>query len=190
MQNLTVQKIVIGLITFGVFVAAPFLTAEFLDGNTLPFFMILGIGALLLFIFWLKDRSWLVIPFCLPIEGRFNFLPLNFSMLEVSIFYVTAYMVLQIVMGKQLVFKCGSVFIWLFLLPLLGIVCYHWVRSGDIGILALGGTGWGGRAYFQIFLYSLAIPVIASFSGSSVRDFSLSLLFIFLGHLLISSPTQ
>ena len=181
MQNLTVQKIVIGLITFGVFVAAPFLTAEFLDGNTLPFFMILGIGALLLFIFWLKDRSWLVIPFCLPIEGRFNFLPLNFSMLEVSIFYVTAYMVLQIVMGKQLVFKCGSVFIWLFLLPLLGIVCYHWVRSGDIGIRALGGTGWGGRAYFQIFLYSLAIPVIASFSGSSVRDFQLVPLVYFFG---------
>ena len=181
MQNLTIQKLVIGLITLGVFVSAPFLTAEFLNGNTLSFFIILGIIVLLLFIFGLKDRSWLVIPFCLSIEGRFNFLPLNFSMLEVSIIYVTAYMVLQIVMGKQLAFKSGSAFIWLFLLPLLGIVFYHWIRSGSIGIRALGGTSWGGRTYFQIFLYSLAIPLIASFSGASVRDFQLVPLVYFLG---------
>ena len=181
MQNLTVQKIVIGLITLGFFAAAPFLTAEFLGGNTLPIFMIFGVGILLLFIFWLKDRCWLVIPFCLPIEGRFNFLPLNFSMLEVSILYVVAYMVLQVVMGKQLAIKPGPFFIWLFLLPLLGIVMFHWIRSGDIGIRALGGTGWGGRVYFQILLYSLAIPVIASFSGSSIRDFQLVPLVYFLG---------
>jgi O-Antigen ligase len=181
MQNLTVQKIVIGLVTLVFFAAAPFLTAEFLDGNTFPFFLIFGVGVLLLFVFWLKDRCWMVIPVCLPIEGRFNFLPLNFSMLELSIMYVLAYMMLQVVMGKPLVIKGGSPFIWIFLAPLLGIVLYHWIRSGDIGIRALGGTGWGGRVYFQILLYSLAIPIIASYSGSSTRDFQWVPLLYFLG---------
>lgn len=181
MQNLTVQNVVIGLITLGFFAAAPFLTAEFLDGNTLPFFLVFGIGTLILFVFWLKDRCWLVIPFCLPIEGRFNFLPLNFSMLELSIMYVLAYMLLQVVMGRQLLIKSGSPYIWIFLAPLLSIVLYHWIRSGDIGIRALGGSGWGGRVYFQILLYSLSIPIIASFSGSSDRDFQLVPLFYFLG---------
>lgn len=183
MQNLTVQKVIIGLITLGFFVAAPLLTAEFLDGNTIPILVLFGIGVLLLFVFWLKDRCWMVIPFCLPVEGRFNFLPLNFSMLELSIMYVLAYMVLQVVMGRQLSIRLGSPFVWLPLAPLLGIVLYHWIRSGDIGIRALGGSGWGGRTYFQILLYTLAIPILASFSGNSRRDFQWVPLVYFFGTL-------
>ena len=188
MQNLTVQKVIIALITLGFFVASPFLIAEFLDGNTLPVFLIFGIGILLLFVFWLKDRCWLVIPFCLPVEGRFNFLPLNFSMLEIAILYVMSYMLLQFVMGRQPRLKTGSWIIWVGLGPLLSIVLYHWIRSGDIGIRALGGTGWGGRTYFQISLYALAIPVIASFSGSSLRDFRLVPLVYLLGTLMDLIP--
>ena len=188
MQNLTVQKVMIGLITLGFFIAAPYLTAQFLDGNTLPVFLIFGIGVLLLFVFWLKDRCWLVIPFCLPVEGRFNFLPLNFSMLEISIIYVIAYMILQVIMGRQPALKLGNWIIWAGLGPLLGLVLYHWIRSGDIGIRALGGTGWGGRTYFQIALYALAIPVIASFSGTSLRDFRLVPLVYLFGTLMDLVP--
>ena len=77
MQNLTVQKVCLVLITLAFFIAAPWLTSETLGGNVLPL-TILGVGtALLLFIFGLGDRCWLIIPFCLPIEGNLNFLPVS-----------------------------------------------------------------------------------------------------------------
>jgi len=173
MNNLTVQKLVIFLVSLVFFFAAPWMIAQFLEGNSLPFFIILGIGVLFLFLFVLKDRCWLIIPFCMPIEGRLNFLPVNFSMLELSIIYVSAYILLQIVMGRDIAWSLGPWTLWVFLAPLLGILLYHWIRSGDIGIRLLGGSGWGGRMYFQIFLYAFSVPLISSFSGSSLRDFSL-----------------
>jgi len=188
MNNLTVQKVCIFLITLCFFFAAPWMIAQFLEGNSLPFFIILGIGVLFLFLFVLKDRCWLIIPFCMPIEGRLNFLPVNFSMLELSIIYVSAYILLQIVMGRNIAWSLGPWALWVFLAPLLGILLYHWIRSGDIGIRALGGSGWGGRMYFQIFLYACSVPLIASFSGSSLKNFSLVPLIYLLGTLVDLVP--
>ena len=152
MQNLTVQKLCIGLITLGFFVLAPWMISQILEGNPLPFFFLLGIGVLLLFLFVLKDRCWMVIPFSLPIEGRLNFLPLNFSMQETAVIAVIAYIFIQVVMGRQIHWRLGPKIIWLPLAGLLAILLYHWISSGDIGIRALGGTGWGGRKYFSILL--------------------------------------
>jgi len=147
------------------------MTSELLGGNTLPFVGILAVGALLVFLFVLKDRCWMVIPFSLPIEGRFNFLPLNFSMQETAVMAVFAYILIQIVMGRDVGWKFGPAALWLPLSGLLAVLLYHWISSGDIGIRALGGTGWGGRKYFSIAMSVLAIPILFSFSGSSYRDF-------------------
>lgn len=171
MQNLTVQKLCIGLVVLAFFIAAPWMTSELLGGNTLPFVGILAVGALLVFLFVLKDRCWMVIPFSLPIEGRFNFLPLNFSMQETAVMAVFAYILIQIVMGRDVGWKFGPAALWLPLSGLLAVLLYHWISSGDIGIRALGGTGWGGRKYFSIAMSMLAIPILFSFSGSSYRDF-------------------
>ena len=152
MQNLTVQKLIIGLIVAGFFILAPWMTSEILDGNALPFLSLLGVGILLLFLFVLKDRCWMVIPFSLPIEGRLNFLPLNFSMQETAVMAVVAYIFIQIIMGRQISWRLGPKVIWVPLAGLLCILLYHWISSGDIGIRALGGSGWGARKYVSILL--------------------------------------
>jgi len=54
---------------------------------------------------------------------------------------------------------------------LLAVFLYHWISSGDIGIRALGGTGWGGRKYFTIAMAVLSMPILFSFSGASYQDF-------------------
>jgi hypothetical protein len=171
MQNLTVQKLCIGLVVLAFFVLAPWMTSELLGGNTLPLISLLAVGCLLVFLFVLKDRCWMVIPFCLPIEGKFNFLPLNFSMQETAVVAVFSYIVIQIVMGRQIQWKLGPSLIWLPLSGLLAVFLYHWISSGDIGIRALGGTGWGGRKYFTIAMAVLSMPILFSFSGASYRDF-------------------
>ncbi|NBQ56133.1 MAG: hypothetical protein EBU36_05765, partial [Verrucomicrobia bacterium] len=54
---------------------------------------------------------------------------------------------------------------------LLAVFLYHWINSGDIGIRALGGSGWGGRKYFTITMAVLSMPILLSFSGGSYQDF-------------------
>lgn len=181
MQNLTVQKLCIGLITLGFFVFAPWLVSEMIEGNAIPFFILLGTGGLFLFLFVLKDRCWMIIPFSLPIEGRLNFLPLNFSMQEAAVVCVVAYIFIQVVMGRQIHWRFGPKIIWLPLSGLLAILLFHWVSSGDIGIRALGGTGWGGRKYVSILLAVATIPLLSSFSGASWRDFQKIPLIFFAG---------
>ena len=170
MQNITAQKVMLGLIAFGFFIASPWLTAKALGGDFTPLSILVGVGILILFFFGLKDRAWLIIPFCLPIQGRFNFLPLNFNMQEVASLAVLFYLALQIVFGRQIVFRIGPAVIWVPLAGLLGILFYHWVRSGDIGIRALGGAGWGGRKYVLIFLTSLTLPLLHSFPNILQKD--------------------
>jgi hypothetical protein len=144
---------------------------ELLEGNSLPFLSLLAVGLLLLFLFVLKDRCWMIIPFSLPIEGRLNFLPLNFSMQETAVIAVMAYIFIQIVMGRTIHWRLGPKIIWLPLAGLLAILLYHWVSSGDIGIRALGGTGWGARKYFTVLIAVSTVPILASFSGTSGKDF-------------------
>ena len=163
------------------FVLAPWLTVQILGGNKLPFLFLFGIGFLLLFIFGLKDRCWLIIPFSLPIEGRLNFLPLNFSMQETAVILVVGYFLIRLAMRHQIRFRFGPKIIWLPLVGLLAIFAYHWIASGDIGIKALGGTSWGARKYFSILLAVATIPILASFSGASWKDFQKVPFLFFLG---------
>ncbi len=147
------------------------MTSELLEGNSLPFLSLVAIGFLLLFLFVLKDRCWMIIPFSLPIEGRFNFLPLNFSMQETAVIAVMAYIFIQVVMGRQINWRLGPKLIWLPLSGLLAVFLYHWISSGDIGIRRLGGESWGARKYFSISLAVITIPLLTSFSGTSWKDF-------------------
>ncbi len=170
MHNITVQKILTSLIVFGFFIASPWLISEALIGNFVPLAFLAGTGLMILFFFVLRDRSWLIIPFCLPIQGRFNFLPLNFNMQEVATIAVFSYLILQIVMGRQIFWRLGPPVVWIPLAGLLAILFYHWVRSGDIGIRSLGGAGWGGRKYVLIFLTALTLPILHSIPNISWRD--------------------
>lgn len=181
MQNLTVQKVVLALITLVFFVGAPWLTSETLGGNAMPL-MILGAVAVILFlVYGLGDRCWLLIPFCLSIEGNLNFLPLNFSMQELAIITVFCYMLFRMIFGLDVAWKLGPALLWIPLSGVLAVLLYHWIISGDIGIKLLGGTGWGGRKYFTVMLSALCVPLLASFPGIRMRDLQLVPLFYFLG---------
>jgi hypothetical protein len=180
-QNLTAQKVMLALITLGFFIAAPWLTSETLSGNTMPLLSLVGLGLLLLFIYGLGDRCWMIIPFCLSIEGNLNFLPLNFSIQELTIIALLSYLLLRMIFGLNVGWKLGPALLWVPLAGVAAVVFYHWVSSGDIGIKLLGGTGWGGRKYFKVFIATLSIPLLASFPGIRIQDLQKVPLLYFLG---------
>lgn len=181
MQNLTTQKVILALITLGFFIVAPWLTSETLCGNTAPLFSLVGVGLLLLFIYGLGDRCWMIIPFCLSIEGNLNFLPLNFSIQELTIIFVFIYLIFRTIFGLNVGWRIGPALLWVPLAGVAAVVFYHWVSSGDIGIKLLGGTGWGGRKYFKVFIATLSIPLLASFPGIRIQDLQKVPLLYFLG---------
>ena len=57
MQNITVQKIALFLVTVGAFFFAPWICAETLAGNSIPLSLTLGVGFLLVFMFALGDSK-------------------------------------------------------------------------------------------------------------------------------------
>jgi len=180
-HNLTVQKVVLALITLGFFVGAPWLTSETLGGNAMPLTVLGAVALLLVFIYGLGDRCWLIIPFCLSIEGNLNFLPLNFSMQELAIITVFCYLLFRMIFGLDVAWRLGPAILWIPLAGVLAVLVYHWISSGDIGIKFLGGSGWGGRRYFKVALAALSMPLLASFPGMRLRDLQLVPLAYFLG---------
>ena len=181
MQSLTVQKVCLVLITLAFFIAAPWITSETLQGNSMPLLSLGGVALLLLFIYGLGDRCWWIIPFCLSVDGNLNFIPLNFSLQELAIVTVFCYLLFRMIFGLDVAWRIGPALIWVPLAGVLAVVLYHWISSGDIGIRALGGTGWGGRRYFKIFIACLCIPLLASFPGMRWKDLQAVPLIYFLG---------
>ena len=171
----------LALITLGFFVVAPWLTSETLSGNITPLISLFGVGLLLLFVYGLGDRCWTIIPFCLSIEGNLNFLPLNFSIQELTIMVVFIYIIFRMIFGLNVPWKIGPALLWVPLAGVVAVVFYHWISSGDIGIKLLGGTGWGGRRYFKVFIAALSIPLLASFPGIRIQDLQKVPLLYFLG---------
>jgi hypothetical protein len=180
-HNLTAQKVCLALITLGFFIAAPWLTSETLDGNTTPLLVFFGVLFLIIFVFVIRERCWMVIPFTLPIEGNLNFLPLNFSIQELSIIGVFLYLIYRMIFGMNFPWRLGSTSIWVPLALLLAIIVYHWIESRDIGIKLLGGSGWGGRKYFTVLIASFGMVLLSSFPGISWSDLQKVPLVYFLG---------
>jgi hypothetical protein len=180
-HNLTAQKVCLALITLGFFIAAPWMTSETLGGNTTPLLSFLGVAILLIILFVIRDRCWMIIPFTLPIEGNLNFLPLNFSIQELSIIGLALYILYRVIFGLNVVWRLGPASIWLPLALLLSIIAYHWIESRDIGIKILGGTGWGGRKYFTVMIASFGMLLLSSFPGIKWADLQKVPLLYFLG---------
>jgi len=180
-QNLTVQKVCLALITLGFFIAAPWITSQTIGGNTTPLLGLLGVGLLLIVLFVIRDRCWMIIPFTLPIAGNLNFLPLNFSIQELSIISVALYILYRVIFGLNLAWRFGPASIWVPLVLLLCIIAYHWIDSRDIGIKLLGGTGWGGRKYFTVMLAAFGLVLLSSFPGIRWDDLQKAPFLYFLG---------
>ena len=157
------QKLVLGLITLAAFLAAPWLTNEFLGGNLLPLTFVFGAGFLLLFVFVLRDNCWIAVPLCLPMTGSLNFLPIKFSPAELSILLVISYVALQMLMTKRQFITLGPPEIWIPGVLFAGVLLYHWGKGGGLGLSMFGGEASGGRRFFTILSGMLVLPALLWF---------------------------
>jgi len=187
-SNFTVQKLVLGLITLGAFLAAPWLTTEFLGGNTLPLAFLFGVGFLLLFVFVLRDNCWIAVPLCLPLTGSLNILPIKFSPAELSILLVIGYVVLQMFMTKRQSVSLGPPQIWIPGILFAGVLLYHWGKGSGLGLSMFGGEASGGRRFFTILSGMLVLPALLWFPlGKSPWLFRVPLLYL-IGSLFELTP--
>jgi len=187
-SNFTVQKLVLGLITFGAFLFAPWLTNEFLGGNPLPLAFLFGVGFLLMFVFVLRDNCWIAVPLCLPMTGSLNILPIKFSPAELSILLVIGYVVLQMFMTKRQAISLGPPEVWIPGVLFAGVLLYHWGKGGGLGLSIFGGEASGGRRFFTIISGMLVLPVLLWFPlGKSPWLSRVPLLYL-IGSLLEFTP--
>lgn len=163
MQNLTVQKVIMVLITVGFFIVSPWLLMELLAGNAIPLSVLGGLLFLGIFFFVLKDKCWLMVPLCLPMTGSLNFLPVKFSPFEISVLLTLAYVVVHFIMTNRRSFRFGPAYLSIPLLLIIFILLYHWFRGGNIGLTMFGGESSGGRRTFTILLGILAMPALLWF---------------------------
>lgn len=160
LNSITVQKIVLGLITLAGILAAPLLTSQVLSGNFAWFTLVAGLAFSLLLINLLKDNVWILIPAFLTTQGRLNFIPANFSMMETAVVVSVVFLVFKIIFKHDTKIRFGP---WWFYAPVLVLACIllaHWVASRDIGLRIFGGENFGGRKYWSIFLGFLSTPLL------------------------------
>jgi len=188
MQNLTAQKVVSALVTLAFFIAAPYLISEVLNGNTAPLAALLGLGALLLFVFALGEKCWLSIPLCLPMGGSLNILPVKFSPHELSILLVIGYVFVQFIMTDRRSLTFGPAYIWVPLLLIAAILIYHETKGGKIGLNMFGGKDAGGRKTFSILCGILSLPAILWFKFPGEKWFRAIPLLYLIGCLLDFIP--
>jgi hypothetical protein len=160
--SLTVQKLVLALIFLGGVIAAPFITNEFLAGNYLPLVAILSLLGAVFFLSFVGRNCWVLMPAFLGLSGKLNFLPANLSMLETATIISLLFLLYDTIYKKNLRLSLGPSWIWIPSLLFLGIIFYHWAKSGDIGLRILGGETYGGRKNWTLFIGFLSMPVLYS----------------------------
>lgn len=160
--SLTVQKLVLALIFLAGLVAAPLITNELLGGNYLPLVGILSTLGAIFFLTFVGRSCWVLMPAFLGLTGRLNFLPANLSMLETATVIAFLFLLYEAVYEKKLPLSLGPAWIWVPSLLFLGIIFYHWIKSGDIGLRIFGGETYGGRKNWTLFLGFLSMPILYS----------------------------
>lgn len=159
-SSLTVQKIVLALITLAGFLAAPFLTSQVLAGDFTLFALAVGLAFSLLLVNLLKDNIWILIPAFLTTQGRLNFIPANFSMMEAAVLVSFAFLIFKLIFRHDTPFRFGPAWFYVPVAILAAILLAHWVASRDIGLRLFGGENFGGRKYWSIFLGFLSTPLL------------------------------
>lgn len=71
-------------------------------------------------------------------------------------------MLYEAIYEKKLTLNLGPAWIWIPSLLFLGIIFYHWVKSGDIGLRIFGGETYGARKSWTLFIGFLAMPILYS----------------------------
>ena len=101
MKDITPLKVALLLLFVLSAPLAIWLNAEFIAGNPTPLYVLFALLAILLYVFGLKSRCWLTIPFCMGMQGNLNFLPIRFSMLELATLGTFSSALFYYVMGNR-----------------------------------------------------------------------------------------
>jgi len=161
--SLTVQKVVSAMIVLGSLLASPWLISELLGGNIIPLIFLAGGAFLIFFLSVLGDKCWLIVPFCLPMSGSLNCLPVKFSPSELAVLLVISYVFIRFVFTSRRSLYFGPPQLWFPLLIIFFILLYHTIISGGVGLNMFGGESAGSRKVFSIFISFLALPAILWF---------------------------
>jgi len=170
MRDLTVLKLVLWMVALFSFGGSVWLASETLEGNFLPFYGFLVILFVVLFLFGLRDRCWLVLPFCMGMQGNLNFLPIRFSMLELATLGCLASTALFYVMGDRRKIALGPLVHRIPLFIICSIALFHWLKTGNIGLRTFGSDTIGARPIFTILMAGVSYLLIHYLARGDTRD--------------------
>lgn len=173
MKDLTVLKVVLWMVALFSFIGSVWLTSETLEGNTVPLYGLLALLFILLFLFGLRDRCWLVLPFCMGMQGNLNFLPIRFSMLELATLGCLASTTLFYIMGERRKITFGPLVHRIPLMIICSIALFHWIKTGNIGLRTFGSDTVGARPIFTILMAAVSYLLIHYLAPRSPKDFNL-----------------
>ena len=173
MKDLTALKIVLWIVALCSFIGSVWLTSETLEGNTAPLYGFLALLLVLVFLFGLRDRCWLILPFCMGMQGNLNFLPIRFSMLELATLGCLASTTLFYIMGDRRKITLGPMLHRIPLLIICSIALIHWVKTGNIGLRMFGSETVGARPIFTILVAGISYLLIHYLARNDSKDLRL-----------------
>lgn len=173
MKDLTVLKVVLWMVALFSFVGSVWLTSTTLEGNPIPLYALLALLFILLFLFGLRDRCWLVLPFCMGMQGNLNFLPIRFSMLELATLGCLASTTLFYIMGERRKITFGPLVHRIPLMIICSIALFHWIKTGNIGLRTFGSDTVGARPIFTILMAGISYLLIHYLARNDSKDFKL-----------------
>lgn len=173
MKDLTALKLVLWMVALFSFIGSVWLTSTTLEGNPIPLYALLALLFILLFLFGLRDRCWLVLPFCMGMQGNLNFLPIRFSMLELATLGCLASTGLFYILGDRRKIALGPLVHRIPLLVICSIALFHWIKTGNIGLRTFGSDTVGARPIFTILMAGTSYLLIHYLAPKSFKDFSL-----------------
>ena len=160
MKDITPLKVALLLLFVLSAPLAIWLNAEFIAGNPTPLYVLFALLAILLYVFGLKSRCWLTIPFCMGMQGNLNFLPIRFSMLELATLGTFSSALFYYVMGNRKKIVLGPAVQRIPIFVLSSIVLFHWLKTGSIGLRTFGSDSIGARPIFSILIACLSYFLI------------------------------
>lgn len=160
MKDITPLKVALCVLFVVSAPLAIWLNAEVVIGNPTPLYVLFGLLGILLYIFGLKSRCWLTIPFCMGMQGNLNFLPIRFSMLELATIGCFSSLLFYYVMGNRKKIILGPAMQRIPIFVLSSVALFHWLKTGSIGLRTFGSDSIGARPIFTILIASLSYFLI------------------------------
>lgn len=181
------QRISIIMVAVGGIVLAPVVCLFMLQGD----FVWLGafIGLMLLVLFLSQDvkSQWTYVICAMAVTGTLNFLPINFSVFELTIMLVFGHFFLSEVIFKKRGVVVGDRWMLAGITIVAVIVFYHWFKEG-IGLKIIGGETVGARKSVSMVLGIIGYFIVLTLCQNQWKLLNRLPLIYFIVALLTSIP--